>query len=196
MKKTDTAKPEARGTARHTRQQLYNKQGDIGVAIAQHFERQFGETLVGSAAGYWPHGSEANCLPTLGLLDRLGWDCALPVVDAKNYSLAFRRWTDGDLVSPNEFGIPEPMEDAKLVFPDMVLVPLLAFDLTGHRLGTGGGFYDRTLEQLRSKGNIMAIGIGYAGQQVAEWVPEPHDERLDAMVTETGVMTFSQDLEI
>lgn len=196
MQKPVTTKPEVRKTARLKRQRLCRELDNVGVAIAQHFVDTYGAMSINCVAGYWPHGSEADCRPILELLERRGGTCALPVVVAKDRPLVFRQWHDGDLVALNKFGIPEPVESAQQVSPDAVLVPLLAFDAKGRRLGRGGGFYDRTLKKLRAEGDIMVIGIGFAGQQVAELVSEPHDERLDAVVTETGAITFRHNLRI
>jgi 5-formyltetrahydrofolate cyclo-ligase len=89
-------------------------------------------------------------------------------------------------MSPGAFGIHEPLEHWPRVRPDLLLVPLLAFDGRGHRLGYGGGFYDRTLALL----NVPAIGIAYAGQEVASLPDEPHDRRLDMILTEQGIRAF------
>jgi 5-formyltetrahydrofolate cyclo-ligase len=115
----------------------------------------------------------------------------LPRINAKGAALSFREWREGDALVDNHHGIAEPRADAETVTPDVVFVPLLAFDARGHRLGYGGGYYDRTLDALRAKGKILAIGVAYAGQEVAEILSEPHDHALDAVIAETGLRKFT-----
>ena len=90
------------------------------------------------------------------------------------------------MLAPGSFGIPEPLAHWPRAVPDMLLVPLLAFDASGHRLGYGGGYYDRTLE----KRPVPAIGIAYAGQEVSSLPAEPHDMALSAILTENGLLRF------
>jgi 5-formyltetrahydrofolate cyclo-ligase len=139
-------------------------------------------------AGYWPVRDEAD---PRELMKALGTAHALPRIDAKHTALSFREWRDGDVLVDNHHGIAEPRADAKIVTPDIVLVPLLAFDARGHRLGYGGGYYDGTLETLRSNGKVLAIGVAYAEQEVKTLPREPHDHALDMIVTERGVRRFT-----
>jgi 5-formyltetrahydrofolate cyclo-ligase len=90
------------------------------------------------------------------------------------------------------FGLTEPLASAVIVAPSVLLVPLLAFDAAGHRLGYGGGYYDRTLAALHDTGKIIAVGVAYAGQEVSELPRREHDEPLDAVVTEKGFRRFHQ----
>ncbi len=106
----------------------------------------------------------------------------------KKSPLHFRAWRDGDPLVVHPFGMHEPPESAVRVTPDVLLIPLLAFDARGTRLGYGGGFYDRTLASLATK---RAIGIAYAGQEVAELPCHDHDHPLDSVVTEKGVRHFT-----
>jgi 5-formyltetrahydrofolate cyclo-ligase len=129
-------------------------------------------------------GSEIS---TFELFDRLvtdGWTTALPVVMAKNTPLVFRQWAPGDALVIGRWDIKVPPEAAPEVLPDVLLVPLLAFDRQGYRLGYGGGFYDRTLEKLRTQKPVTAIGIAYAGQEVDEVPRDAYDQRLDWIMTE------------
>jgi 5-formyltetrahydrofolate cyclo-ligase len=108
---------------------------------------------------------------------------------AKDRPLEFHLVPEGDVLKPGAFGIHEPLAHWPKVRPRLLLVPLLAFDSTGHRLGYGGGFYDRTLFALKSGPAIRAIGLAYAGQEV-EFLPHAaHDIRLDAVLTEQGLIT-------
>jgi 5-formyltetrahydrofolate cyclo-ligase len=126
-------------------------------------------------------------ISTFELFDKLvadGWIAALPVVIAKNTPLVFRQWAPGDALVLGRWNIKVPPEEAPEVLPDVLLVPLLAFDRKGFRLGYGGGFYDRTLEKLRLLKKVTAIGIAYAGQEVDAVPYEEFDQRLDWIMTE------------
>jgi 5-formyltetrahydrofolate cyclo-ligase len=126
-------------------------------------------------------------ISTFELFDKLvadGWTTALPVVIAKNTPLVFRKWAPGDALVLGRWNIKVPPEAVPEVLPDVLLVPLLAFDRRGFRLGYGGGFYDRTLEKLRASKKVTAIGIAYAGQEVDAVPYEEFDQRLDWIMTE------------
>jgi 5-formyltetrahydrofolate cyclo-ligase len=126
-------------------------------------------------------------ISTFELFDNLvadGWTTALPVVVAKNTPLVFRQWAPGDALVLGRWNIKVPPEEAPEVLPDVLLVPLLAFDRKGFRLGYGGGFYDRTLVKLRALKKVTAIGIAYAGQEVDAVPYEEFDQRLDWIMTE------------
>ena len=126
-------------------------------------------------------------ISTFELFDKLvaeGWTTALPVVVAKNEPLLFRRWAPGDELVLGRWDIQIPPETAPEVQPDVLLVPMLAFDRKGYRLGYGGGFYDRTLAKLRALKNVMAIGIAYAGQEIDMVPRDDHDQPLDWIMTE------------
>ncbi len=137
-------------------------------------------------AGYRRLGSEMDPDPLMYALAKRGADLALPVCLAPTEPLVFRSWMSGDVLVPDLLGVAGPKATAVEVRPDVVIVPLLAFDRTGGRLGQGGGHYDRTLEQLRAEGPLFALGLAYAGQEVHKVPAEPHDQKLDAILTETG----------
>jgi 5-formyltetrahydrofolate cyclo-ligase len=137
---------------------------------------------------YWPMGDEADPSALANALAARGHTLALPVVVAKNSPLHFREWREGDALVVHPFGMHEPPASTRSVTPDVLLVPLLAFDARGTRLGYGGGFYDRTLAALTSK---RTIGIAFAGQEVDELPSHAHDHPLDMVVTELGVRTFA-----
>jgi 5-formyltetrahydrofolate cyclo-ligase len=136
--------------------------------------------------GYHALPDEADPRALLARLVEMGAHIAFPRMAAKAMPLEFHLVPDGEVLSPGRYGIPEPMAHWPAVAPALLLVPLLAFDVTGHRLGYGGGFYDRTLEAL----NVPAIGIAYGGQEVASIPAEPHDRRLDGILTEHGLQRF------
>ena len=126
-------------------------------------------------------------ISTSALFDKLvaeGWTTALPVVVAKNTPLVFRQWKPGDALVLGRWDIQVPPVEAPEVLPDVLLVPLLAFDRKGYRLGYGGGFYDRTLEKLRALKNVTAIGIAYSGQEMDTVPRDDFDQRLDWIMTE------------
>ena len=154
--------------------------GDMGIG---------GETPAGRVvAGYWPVGDEVDLRPLLVHLHGAGFVCALPVVTAPGEPLDFRRWHPGATLRPAGFGLREPGEEAPEVIPDVVLAPLLAFDAEGYRLGHGAAYYDRTLEVLRGAGTVLAVGIGFAVQEVVQVPRSKHDQRLDWIVTEEGAV--------
>jgi len=138
-------------------------------------------------AGYWPMGDELDVRPLLERLAADGRAVALPVVAAKGQPLEFRRWRPGDLLEAGAHGTRHPLAAAAAVEPDLVLVPLLAFDDGGWRLGYGGGYYDRTLALLRARKPVVAVGVGYAAQRVAAVPRDGRDQRLDWMMTERGL---------
>ena len=151
-----------------------------------------GPDASGAVSGFYPYGSEIDCT---GLLDRLsgeGWVTALPVVVGPDQPLRFRAWTPGEALEPGAWSIPVPVEAAPEVEPDVLLVPLLAYDRQGYRLGYGGGFYDRTLDRLRARKPVTAVGVAFAGQEVDAVPHDAHDQPLDWMLTERGAMQFEQ----
>ncbi len=139
-------------------------------------------------SGFYPYESEIDVRPLLGKLGGEGWTPSLPVIMGKDLPLAFRRWYPGEPTVPGRWNIPRPLEDAPVVSPDVLLVPMLAFDRAGYRLGYGGGFYDRTLADLKPRKPVVAIGVAYAAQEV-DFVPRgPHDVPLDFIMTDMEVI--------
>jgi len=130
-------------------------------------------------------------LPVLSVLAERGQVTALPVVVNRKAPLVFRRWAPGDVLEDGLYGTRHPPASADEVRPVCLLVPLLAFDRQGARLGYGGGFYDRTLAALRAAGPVVAVGVAYAGQEVDALPAEPHDERLDWVITEKEVISIA-----
>jgi 5-formyltetrahydrofolate cyclo-ligase len=138
-------------------------------------------------SAFHPTQSEIDVRPLLGKLAGEGWTPCLPVVLGKGLPLEFRRWYPGEALVLGKWGILRPADDAPVVEPDVLLVPLLAFDRQGYRLGYGGGFYDRTLEKLRGMKKVVAIGVAYAAQEIDAVPRDGHDQRLDYIMTEKGV---------
>jgi 5-formyltetrahydrofolate cyclo-ligase len=135
-------------------------------------------------AGYWPMPDELDIRPLLEALAKRGHALALPVVVARGHPLAFRAWKPGDPLEKAGFGLSVPRREAPQVTPTALLVPLLAFDAAGHRIGFGAGFYDMTIAALRAKGPLLAVGVAFAAQEVSMIPTEPFDAALDWLVTE------------
>ncbi|WP_293901750.1 5-formyltetrahydrofolate cyclo-ligase [Phenylobacterium sp.] len=131
---------------------------------------------------YHPVGSELDPTPIRLKTGRR----ALPVVVSPDAPLVFRLHGPNDPLTPDALGIPAPTAAAPQVWPDIVFAPLLAFDRRGGRLGQGGGHYDRTIADLRARKAVLVIGLAYAGQEVDDIPMAPHDQRLDAILTETA----------
>jgi 5-formyltetrahydrofolate cyclo-ligase len=144
------------------------------------------------AALYYAHGTEIDPTPLAERLMALGVTTALPVARARDGLLQFRAWRPGESLEPDAVGVPSPPESAAVVTPQLVIAPLLAFDGQGGRLGQGGGHYDRTLANLRSGGEVFVVGLAYAGQAVDAIPMEPHDQRLDGVLTEAGYVDVAK----
>jgi 5-formyltetrahydrofolate cyclo-ligase len=143
-------------------------------------------------AGYAAIGDEADPSEILALAAARGHPIALPRVAAPASPLIFHLWTSGDPLEAGPHGTRHPAEDAAITHPALLLVPLLAFDGNGHRLGYGGGYYDRTLAALRKFNHgVIAVGLAFSVQEVTHLPHEPEDEPLDWIVTEHGARAFS-----
>jgi 5-formyltetrahydrofolate cyclo-ligase len=137
-------------------------------------------------SGYMPMRTEIDPLPAMAA--HQGPVC-VPVIVAKGHALRFRDWSPGCAMVVGEFGALVPEEGGWLE-PQVLIVPLLAFDARGYRLGYGGGFYDRTLQGLRARGPVLAVGFAFSAQEVAEVPIDATDQRLDMIVTDQGVRRF------
>ena len=135
-------------------------------------------------SGFSPLKSEINPLPLMRKLAAAGARLALPLVAGRGQPLIMRAYAFGDALAAGVWGIREPMADAPAVEPDILIVPLAAFDRRGHRIGYGAGYYDLTINALRSRKAVTAVGIGYAAQEIAEVPATPRDARLDLVLTE------------
>ena len=140
-------------------------------------------------SGYHPLGGELDPWPLLRRLAGAGVLIVLPVALDRTSPLIFRAFREGDPLQPDAVKIPSPTADAEALVPDLIITPLLGFDRHGNRLGQGAGHYDRTLQDLRAKGRVWVVGLAYAGQEVEDLPREPHDQPLDAILTETGYRT-------
>ncbi|MGB8402304.1 5-formyltetrahydrofolate cyclo-ligase [Bradyrhizobium sp.] len=141
-------------------------------------------------AGYSPIRGEIDPIPLMRTLAAQGARLALPAILARGKSLAFRAWSHGDRLMLGPLGILEPSPAAAELIPDIVLVPLAAFDGAGHRIGYGAGHYDRTLAQLRKSKAVTAIGLAFVVQEIAAVPALQHDVALDYVLTEAKLFDF------
>ena len=148
---------------------------------------QRGEATEAVVSSYLPIGSEIDPQPLMRALAEQGAIGALPVIVAKARPLTFRSYLDGDPLEEKLWGIREPLANQAVCVPDILVLPMLAFDDQGWRLGYGGGFYDRTLAGLRAEKAVIAIGLAYDGQRVDAVPYDDYDARLDFVLTPSGL---------
>lgn len=161
-----------------------------GVEAHAHLAKLLAGVQGQVIAGYMPIRTEIDPLPVMQQLADHNI-VAVPVIQGEGLPLEFSRWYPDGPLRDGPFGAQVPQVD-DYVTPDIVIVPLVAFDAQGGRLGYGGGFYDRTLERLRAQKPIRAYGFAYAAQQAEALPLEPTDQPLDGMITEAGVLQFAQ----
>lgn len=158
---------------------------DCGLPLIQSFN-------VKKIAAYYPMAEEFDTRPLLSVLEDKCFTLAMPVVVKPHQPLSFRRWHSGDQMKISSFGVREPGPERVPLVPELLLVPLLAFDRSGYRLGYGGGYYDRSLAQLRGVGTAIAVGVAFDIQAVETVPHDRHDQKLDAVVTESGVFQLNE----
>ena len=190
------AKSALRKSARSCRAAAHEADGaTAGEALSKCFSEAISLPASAVIGSYWPFRDEIDCAPLLLRLHELGHGIGLPVVvaptkDGRPRPMIFRPWRPGMRLAKGRLGEPTLPPDADYgagdLTPTVLLVPLLAFDRRGYRIGYGGGNFDATIAQLRTSGTILTIGLAYAEQEV-EVVPiEPHDQPLDWIVTQRG----------
>lgn len=155
----------------------------LGHALGARLLAEMAPPAGAVVAGFWPMGNEIDIRPLLASLHGRGHAVLLPQTPARGNPLIFRHWHPGMAMVAERFGTSRPT--GAIATPDWLLVPLLAFDRAGRRLGYGGGYYDRTLAGLAG---AVAVGVGWAALEMAEVPAGPHDARLDAIATERGVL--------
>jgi 5-formyltetrahydrofolate cyclo-ligase len=143
-------------------------------------------------SGYAAMPGELDAGPLLARLHEEGFDLALPVTIGRGKPLVFRIWRPGDAMGAGFQGIAEPLPSAPEAAPDIVLLPLLAFDDAGYRLGYGGGHYDRSLAKLRAQQRVIAVGLAYDEQKVDAVPHDRYDQRLDWILTPSGARAFKE----
>jgi len=192
------AKRRMRVDAQARREAAYAATGDSGAAAAQalrdHALAALGAVLAVPRrfTAFSPVGSEINVMPLYEALVAQGHTGGLPVVPGRGRPLRFHGWRPGDPLAAGVMGIPIPLATAPELDPDLLLVPLLAFDRAGYRLGYGGGFYDRTLAALRARREVLAVGVAFAAQEVPEVPHGPGDQRIDWVVTERAAISVGR----
>ena len=159
-----------------------------GAEIARSFLATWSPAPGTVISAFWPFRSEIDLRPLIHGLHERGCVIVLPIVVGRRTALVFRRWSPDMVLEKDGFGVLTPPSQAPALDPDWLLVPLLAFDAKGYRLGYGGGFYDITLADLRTRQSVFAVGAAYDGQQVTRVPRETDDARLDAIVTEKQVL--------
>ena len=181
------AKKELRAQALERRKAAFEHHGpDASRKIAAHGVDFLAANPGSIISGFAAINDEINPGPLMTWLQAEGFRLALPVMQGRGKPLLMRAWTPGDAMKAAAWGIAEPMDDKPALDPDILLVPLLAFDTRGYRLGYGGGFYDRTLHRLRKLKPVVAVGLAYDELRVDAVPAESYDERLDWVLTPSG----------
>lgn len=166
---------------------------EAALSLADRVE-EISSAKYGVAAGFWPIRSEMDVRPLMGALRDRGARLALPaILDAR--TIVFRELVRGAELVNMGFGTMGPNAEAQVLLPDLILVPLAAFDARGHRIGYGGGFYDRVLARMAAQGHTpKLVGIAFDCQEVDEVPHEPHDVVIPEIMTESGLRRFAPDL--
>ncbi len=189
---TQALKANLRREASARRRQAHAAHPQAGLALMQHFKAAIQAPAGAVISGFWPMGDEIDIVPLLSQLHATGHPVGLPVVAGKGQPLIFRAWHPGLALVTGGFKTEVPPPGSPELAPDILIVPLLAFDSDGYRLGYGGGFYDRTLEKLRNGGaRPLAIGVAFSAQHVARVPRDHYDQPLDWIVTEKSAQAFA-----
>ena len=192
---TQALKANLRREASARRKQAHAAHPQAGLALMQHFKAAIQAPAGAAISGFWPMGNEIDAVPLLQQLHVSGHPIGLPVVMGKGEPLLFRAWHPGLGLIPGGFGTEVPPASSPELVPDILIVPLLAFDAEGYRLGYGGGFYDRTLEKLRKASRVrpLAVGVAFSAQHVGRVPRDHYDQPLDWIVTEKSAQAFAAD---
>jgi 5-formyltetrahydrofolate cyclo-ligase len=187
---TERTKAELRATALAKREALSDKQREAAAnALAKRgLPLPIGSGMI--VSGYSPIRNEIDPAPLMQKLALQGAQLALPTVTARGKSLIFRAWSPGDRLTLGMLGIPEPSPAAAEVVPDIMLVPLAAFDHAGHRIGYGAGHYDYTFAHLRKHKPVIGVGLAFSAQEIDGVPALSHDVALDFVLTEKRVFDF------
>jgi len=188
-----TSKATLRATALAARDALAvaDRRRAAQTIAMRRFPVPLGEGTI--VAGYAPIRSECDPVPLMRSLAAKGAQLALPIVHARDKELSFAEWRQGEQLMAGPYGILQPRAEAIPLEPDVILVPLAAFDRRCRRIGYGAGYYDRTLCDLRKRKVVIAVGIAFAAQEVEAIPVNEHDERLDLVLTEREIIDFRSD---
>ena len=167
------------------RAQKASRLPNAGVQAKDIFLKHF--SSFSNYALYYPMGDELSTLPLIEALQKLGKTICLPGLSGDE--MIFRRW-NGETLQKSRYQFLEPPSYSEIIVPEVVIVPLLAFDRQGHRLGYGKGHYDRMLSKLRPNHEVISVGYAFSFQEVESVFSETHDECLDYIVTEQGLVTI------
>ena len=179
-------KKRARAQAERARAAAHAANPRAGEQLAEHFPDEIWPPLHSIVAGYSAIRDEIDPAPLLETFYCEQVRIGLPCVTGRDLPLVFRSWTPGDALVRGAFGVEEPGLSSPEVRPVLVLIPLLAFDLAGRRLGYGAGYYERTLARLRESGPVIAVGLAYEAQRVRRVPTQAHDAPLDWVITEAA----------
>ena len=179
-------KDDLRAELKDLRAELAARDPDAGETLAEKFPMKLLDRYGPLVAGYLPIRDEIDPRPLMQKLEEAGAKLCLPRVNDDGYQMTYRSWAMGDLLEDRPFGLQEPLASAEIVQPTLILVPLLAFDGMGNRLGYGKGHYDRALASLRENGRAFACAVAFHGQMIDAVPAEPHDQLLDWAITERG----------
>ncbi len=186
----DTEKEALRKDAQVRRAHLKHEMPEAGLRMAEYFLNSIPLPANAVVSAYSAIGDEADPAPLVAALRLRGHPVALPRVVGRGQPLSLHLHGHGQALVKGGYGLSEPDADWPLAIPAVLIVPLLAFDATGHRLGYGAGYYDRTLTLLRTRHPVIAVGFAYSGQEVGEVPHHDGDEKLDWVVTELFARKF------
>lgn len=175
------SKPCLRRAAKAKRAEMFD--ADCALDIVRYWPERFEGARIGA---YYPIQSEISPLPLVDALREKGHEICLPRIIGPKQGLLFYNWGADDDLESGPYGTQQPRVTASPVHPDVVLIPMLAFTRAGGRLGYGGGYYDRTLANLRARGEVFACGMAFAGQEVDTLPQGEFDQGLDGILTEQG----------
>ncbi len=186
---TDSAKSIIRSKQKELRAKVGERKRKISArSVAEKFLANLPITKSDKIAGYFPVNNELDIMLLLEILSDQKNIIALPCVNEDTKHLTFREYKIGDQLYKNKFGILEPGKYSHIIMPDIVIVPLVAFDEDCYRIGYGGGYYDKTISILHENIEIISIGVGYDFQKIKKLPRESHDIPLDCIITEKEII--------
>ena len=178
-------KPQIRNKIIKIRKKKFNK--DLRINLGKFISfLKIDKLNFKSIGGYYPSNYEIDDLDILDLLEKKNFKVSLPIIKKEN-QMNFYSWSRNDPLKINKFGIPEPVS-SKIFYPDILLVPLVAYDVSLNRLGYGGGYYDRYIEKIEKVKKVLKIGLAFSFQKISSIPINQYDKRLDFIVTEKEIL--------